>query len=371
MRSMKFLVLPLLLLPLGTMPSHAGDDELSRLYLGAGAGISRLEPDLGGTPYAHSEKNRFGWKLFAGYDVNERISVEGYYANLNEAELSPWGDIGYESYGASALYYFSREGEYLMDWSLFANLGMGKMGNSASVPYEREHDFHLMYGAGLERELWHGVSLRLQGELYDKDAHLYSVSLVKRFGAKKAEPVIAPVVVSPPPEPVVEPQPVVLDSDGDGVLDDRDACPHSAPGVKVDEQGCKLQEVITLRGVVFASNSATLIGDSEQGLDEVVATLLRYPEQRVEVAGYTDNRGSRAYNEKLSQRRAKAVRSYLVEHGVAAGRLTARGYGPENPVADNETAEGRALNRRVELHLLEQQPPAESAVPAGEGAAVE
>lgn len=294
-----FLILSLLLFLHGVSPAYAEGDELSRFYLGAGAGISRLDPDLGNTPYSFSDKERFGWKLFAGYDINDRLSAEGYYANLNEVELAPAGAIGYESYGVNALYYFSRKGEYLMDWSLFANLGIGRMNNAANVPYEREHDYHLMYGAGVERELWHGVSLRLQGELYDKDAHLYSVSLVKRFGGKKTEPVIAPivapVVVAPPPEPV-EAEPVVLDSDGDGVLDDKDACPETAAGIKVDEQGCRLQEIITLKGVVFATSSATLIGESEQILDAIVLTLLRYPGLKVEVAGYTDNRGSRTYN---------------------------------------------------------------------------
>lgn len=353
MRLMKHLVLPLLL-PLGATTSYAaGDDGLSRLYLGAGAGISHLEPDLGGTPYSFSDKQRFAWKLFAGYDINERISVEGYYADLNEARLSPSGSIGYKSYGASALYYLSREGGYLMNWSLFANLGIGKMGGTSTVPTGLDHEYHVMYGAGLEHELWDGMSLRLQAELYDKDAHLYSVSLVKRFASNKAEPLIAPIVEAPPPEPVVAPEPVVLDSDGDGVLDDRDACPETAAGIKVNEFGCKPQEAITLRGVVFGSNSVTLIGESKQVLDAVVETLLRYPKLKVEVAGYTDNRGSSAYNEKLSQRRADAVRAYLVEHGVAADHLTARGYGQEGPVADNATAEGRAKNRRVELHLLD------------------
>ncbi len=374
MRPMRLLILPLLLLALGATPTYAGEEDLSRLYLGAGAGISRLNPNLDGTPYSSSDKNRIGWKLFAGYDINDRLSVEGYYANLDKVELEPAGSLSYESYGASALYYFSREGEYLMDWSLFANMGIGKMGNTASISFEREHDYHLMYGAGLEHELWDGMSLRLQAELYDKDAHLYSVSLVKRFGGKKAEPVIAPivapVVVAPPPEPV-EAEPVVLDSDGDGVLDDKDACPETAAGIKVDELGCRLQEIITLKGVVFATSSATLIGESEQILDAIVLTLLRYPGLKVEVAGYTDNRGSRTYNEKLSQRRAEAVRSYLVEHGVAAEQLMARGYGPENPVAGNETAEGRALNRRVELHMLEQEPAAEDAAPLNEGGAAQ
>jgi outer membrane protein OmpA-like peptidoglycan-associated protein len=73
----------------------------------------------------------------------------------------------------------------------------------------------------------------------------------------------------------------------------------------------------------------------------------------VEVAGHTDNRGAAAYNRDLSQRRAEAVRSYLVSKGVNGGNLSARGYGPDSPVADNKTANGRAENRRVELRQLQ------------------
>lgn len=347
---------------LGSAPSYAADEFSPQFYLGVGAGVSHLEPALSDTAYSVDEKNLLGWKVFAGADVAERISVEGYYANLNKAELSPNGSIGYESYGVSALYYFSREGEYLQRWSLFANVGVGQMGNESSVPYERVHDHHLMYGAGLEHRLWEGVTLRLQGELYDKDARLFSVNLVKRFGGKKTAPIaIEPIAPTPAaaaasPEPVVEPEPLALDGDNDGVLDAVDACPNSAAGITVDETGCRLQEVIVLREVVFATNSANLIGESEKNLSRVAATIARYPALKIEVAGYSDNRGSSLYNTKLSQRRADAVRGYLIGQGVAAGQLSAKGYGQESPIADNKTAEGRALNRRVELHILDQAP---------------
>ncbi len=143
-----------------------------------------------------------------------------------------------------------------------------------------------------------------------------------------------------------------LDSDGDGVVDSKDQCPNTAAGVKVDTKGCKIPEVVVLHGVNFASGSDRLLPESLAVLDEVAATLRKYPEMVVEVAGYTDNTGSRAFNERLSYRRAKAVRSYLITKGVAPEQLIAKGYGPANPVASNSTPEGRAKNRRVELHTL-------------------
>ena len=140
------------------------------------------------------------------------------------------------------------------------------------------------------------------------------------------------------------------DSDRDGVPDARDRCPNTIAGAKVDADGC---EFVTLRGVNFANNSATLTPDSTAVLDQAAAGLLRRGDMKVEVAGHTDNRGTAALNRDLSQRRAEAVRSYLVSKGANGGNLTARGYGPDRPVADNKTANGRAENRRVELRQLQ------------------
>jgi OOP family OmpA-OmpF porin len=143
-----------------------------------------------------------------------------------------------------------------------------------------------------------------------------------------------------------------LDSDGDGVVDSLDKCPDTPPGTKVDSQGCPLPEVIVLKGVSFDYDSAVLRPDGLAALDDAAATLKRYPEIRVEIAGHTDSIASEEYNQDLSERRARSVMDYLVEHGIAAERLSAKGYGESQPVADNATEEGRASNRRVELHIL-------------------
>ncbi len=111
-------------------------------------------------------------------------------------------------------------------------------------------------------------------------------------------------------------------------------------------------EIIRLEGVHFRTNSADLTPESARILDHAVAVLRRRATIRVEVAAHTDSRGSAAYNMDLSRRRAKSVRDYLVAHGIDASRLTARGYGESQPVADNNTPEGRAKNRRVELRVL-------------------
>jgi OOP family OmpA-OmpF porin len=109
---------------------------------------------------------------------------------------------------------------------------------------------------------------------------------------------------------------------------------------------------LVLAGVNFATGTATLTQSSRFILDEVAKSLVANPEVRVEVSGHTDNTGSRALNVRLSQARAEAVKQYLVDHGVAADRMEAKGYAWDRPVATNKTRAGRALNRRTELDRL-------------------
>jgi len=115
--------------------------------------------------------------------------------------------------------------------------------------------------------------------------------------------------------------------------------------------GCVV-EVFKLDGVYFDTNSADLKPVSTSTLDQGVATLKRRNDIHVEVAAHTDSRGSAAYNKALSNRRAASVKAYLISHGIAANRLTSKGYGESQPIASNKTAEGQAKNRRVELRVL-------------------
>ena len=104
-----------------------------------------------------------------------------------------------------------------------------------------------------------------------------------------------------------------------------------------------------IKGVNFEFDSAKLTADSTAALDDVLKILKRHEDLQVEIAGHTDSSGAEAYNQKLSERRAKAVRDYLVENGIDAARLSVKGYGESDPVADNASKEGRAKNRRVEM----------------------
>jgi len=144
-----------------------------------------------------------------------------------------------------------------------------------------------------------------------------------------------------------------IDSDADGVVDRLDECPNTASGVPVDVRGCEITDVIRLPGVNFETNSDRLRPGAEDVLDEAAETLKRNPQLEVEVAGHTDSQGAAAYNQGLSERRARTVMDYLVGRGVDEDTLSFRGYGESRPIADNATAAGRAENRRVELRILD------------------
>ena len=155
-----------------------------------------------------------------------------------------------------------------------------------------------------------------------------------------------------------------MDSDGDGVYDGQDRCPDTPRGTAVDDRGCSekpksaplfegSKKTLVLEGVNFETNSATLTQASHATLDRVADSLKDSPDVRVEISGHTDSMGSAAHNMQLSASRADSVKRYLVSRGVDDSRLVGKGYGEDRPIADNDTAAGRAKNRRVELNRID------------------
>ncbi|PWB70862.1 MAG: hypothetical protein C3F15_13335 [Holophagae bacterium] len=140
-----------------------------------------------------------------------------------------------------------------------------------------------------------------------------------------------------------------IDTDGDGVADCFDKCPDTPKGLVVDETGCVPAGFKVVGEVLFDTNKWDIKPEGQAELDKGVAFLLKNPQLKVEIQGHTDSTGTAAWNDKLSQRRAESVMKYLVSKGVPAGQLTAKGFGPANPVAPNDTKEGRAKNRRVDF----------------------
>ena len=147
-----------------------------------------------------------------------------------------------------------------------------------------------------------------------------------------------------------------LDTDGDGVYDYEDQCPTIA-GVK-ENLGCpeikrEIRNLLkkAMSGIQFENAKATIKPNSYKILNDIAKIFIDNPTYIVEVQGHTDNVGKYDYNMDLSERRAQAVRTYLINQGVPAERLTAHGYGPDRPIDDNNTKAGRAKNRRVEFNI--------------------
>ena len=144
-----------------------------------------------------------------------------------------------------------------------------------------------------------------------------------------------------------------LDSDGDGVPDYLDKCPGTPKGAKVDKNGCEIMADVTIRTTAdhFAFDSAELKPAMESALDDVAAKVAASKgDEMLEIVGHTDSTGPEDYNQGLSERRAQSAADYLAGKGVAASKMTIKGMGETSPVADNATRDGRAMNRRVEIH---------------------
>ena len=147
------------------------------------------------------------------------------------------------------------------------------------------------------------------------------------------------------------------DTDGDGVLDKDDLCPEVAgpasnkgcPEPTTDDQK-KLNQYA--KTILFDTGKATIKFESAEILNQIINVLKKYPNSRFRIEGHTDSTGKKQKNIELSQKRADAVKIYLIQGGIASNRLESQGFGPEKPIASNKNKKGRALNRRVEINLI-------------------
>ncbi|MBS0379719.1 MAG: OmpA family protein [Proteobacteria bacterium] len=302
----------------------------------------------------------FALTALYGRAVSSRLALE---FNVNGAifETGPAAGTDFYQKGLSAdlVYNFTSQDRVLRPYAL---VGIGGA-------YDDFYPNHLAgaallvdAGAGLTTRPLFGdrVSLRFEAR-YVRDSRDGGHS-EPRVGLGIQIPLGRPVVVREVTvERVVEREVVRevtrpwVDSDGDGVDDEHDLCPGTPPGVRVDAHGCAIpDQVIELRGVTFEFNKARLTPNAQTVLDGVALAFIGQPTLRVEIAGHTDSTGSVAANLTLSQRRAEAVRDYLLSRGAQPAQITARGYGKSEPKFSPEhTDEQRERNRRVELRTLE------------------
>lgn len=325
-----------------------------------------IAPTLGGY-YNDTDRNTNSRQIYYGLGVGRFMSSNSsidLFVDRTSRNADGGGNWSNNNVGAAVRFYAG-------DWNAWRPyLLAGVMGSHHSGVHGSGWSPAAELGGGLSKTITDSSDVRIEaGYRYDWDNKSQPVndgygdwflgfSIVSRFGEPAAAPA-APVVETPPPADCS-----TMDSDGDGVNDCDDRCPSTAAGTIVGPDGCPQKVVIDLRGVNFkfdrprtgetdiSKSLAEPSADSISVLNQAVDTLQRYPQVGVTVAGYTDSVGTDAYNQKLSERRAKIVYDYLTSHGIDASRLQGPiGHGETNPIGDNDTDSGRAQNRRTELQV--------------------
>lgn len=345
-------VLPVSMLVITTVSTMvaAQGDSLNpnfpqRFYINAGIGLTQIEPESPSDALTVSDNTDVGAHIGIGYDFNRFLSVEGYVADLGTADIdflsAPAGTVDYLVYGVSFLGYLynSQSGFGLFDsdttglfrregLSVFGRAGVGRMNNSAQgVEYVRDYATHAAFGVGLEYGFRNGFALRTELMSMDTDAQYFNVGILKRFGN-------VPIVASAPLTALV---PTVAEPE----LPATDLTSLAVPAV-----------VSRPPLVYFDFDKSVISAEGMEKLDLFVDEVSDM-DSSITVEGHTDWIAPEQYNMSLSIRRAEAVVNYLVSKGISARRISMMGYGELRPISNNNTASGRALNRRVEIRVGE------------------
>lgn len=352
-------------------------------YAAPGPDVLRPYLDLGITyiPQDHDERHSdWGGGLFAGGGVplNKWFTIEGdmYYDKWSR-DSAP-NDNRWKEYGA--------EGQGLLTfplgngWVPFLSAGIGVTqsrlsgdGKSIDMAYSAGSGVFYLFNAfnrdwGLRFDARYRLTdlrdgIAGHGHIDDPNIDDHLGEAVIRFGVltmlgKRPEP--APVTPPPPPPAA----PVDGDSDGDGVRDSVDQCPGTPAGVKVDAKGCpettelgSPANALAHYGPIYFDFDQSALKPAEKAkLDAALKEIkgMKNPKIIIKLDGHTDSIGTTEYNQALGERRATVVKNYLLAKGVKAERIELNSYGESKPVASNDTDEGRALNRRVEVLVVDE-----------------
>lgn len=312
--------------------------EFGGLYIGGKMGMNRSDIS-GAANVASKNSETFGFEEGYNWDMNNLLVGGSFFADFNQKKTHAATPNLY--YGSNTFGLDLKLGLPSANWMPYAKLGWARvtgMGVFPASQFKYTNDLHL--GVGVEYKF--APNWSVAGELTKAASDINGSKLDNRnftigvnyyFGAPVAAPVaaVAPVVAreEPKPEPKVAPAPA--------------PAPKEAWKVIMEEKPVRIE------GASFDTASAKLKPAADAKLQQVVDFAAKYPDADLEVTGHTDSVGKDAYNQKLSEQRAAAVKAHLVKKGVAAGRISAKGYGKTMPIADNKTKEGRATNRRVEV----------------------
>jgi OOP family OmpA-OmpF porin len=322
----------------GVNAAHANEGQGLELFLGV---------DKTNWFDSRGVEDATGVDLGAAYNLNENWAIETWYARADSEALDGSDDILVETASLNGLRYLAGG-----DTRPFFTFGASKLMLNPDLSASSD-DTTFDLGVGLKHYFNNRMIARgdLIAHIFDDEGDreidsTIRVSLGYSFG-KKAKKAYKPTPLPAPAAPVEEP----VDSDGDGVIDSADKCPNTEANIKVDAEGCAivLTESVQIElNIQFPNNSDAISNDYLNEIENVAKFMNQYSGTVVEIHGFTDDRGSASYNQGLSERRAKAVAAKLVsEFDIDSSRVNAIGFGEENPIADNNTAEGRAQNRRV------------------------
>ncbi len=307
----------------------------------------------------------WGGGLGVGKMIDEHFNVElkGFYQNLSGDNGN--GNADYEGGEAEVQYYIMRD-----KFSPYTVLGLGGMNtrlngtNAASFigeagagfTYEVSDNFLIRSDVRYRYNQNFNANQALQAGTNEYHDMVVNLGFVVPLGPKPVAPVA--VAEAPAPTPVADCS--TMDDDHDGVNNCDDRCPDTLPGVPVSIKGCWIVDV------KFDFDKYNIRPEFFANLDNAAQKIKEHPEKAIEVQGHTDNVGSFKYNQRLSERRADAVKKYLME-GSGRSDLTSRGFSFSQPIDTNETEQGRANNRRVQLEIEGQpQQPLEPQLPGRE-----
>jgi OOP family OmpA-OmpF porin len=299
------------------------------------AGSFNITPFVGWYMYEGDQPldDAFSAGLALGYNFTERWGIEAAGSWIWTDSTRPnVGDTESYYYRLDALYHFNPEGKFVP----YVVAGVGAI-NIDPYHGDNDTDTFVDYGAGIKYFFHPNVAFRadMRGVYAFGDPEhnaTATVGLTFQLGGKKEE--------APP----------CVDDDMDGVCDDVDKCPGTPSGLTVDDTGCaQIKEQVSIRLLVeFDFDKAKVKEMYHDDLKEIAEFMKTYPRTKAVLEGHTDAIGTEAYNQKLSERRAKSVRQYLVDNfGISPDRIESVGYGESQPIADNKTDEGRQRNRRV------------------------
>lgn len=226
------------------------------------------------------------------------------------------------------------------------NPGTPKLGLKARAG--AEYALSECFSLGLNIDYQHVNKMLFAANLPTRNAHLLSarVGLTYYFGGADKGAATASAVAASRTE---------KDSDGDGVIDKKDKCPNTPNGTTVNAYGCAAEEQGMVNiDVKFETGKSSISEAYDQDLRDLAEFMKEHPNTKIEIQGHTDSSGSATINKNLSVARANSVKDYLVNRlGVDSSRITSNGYGDTKPIAENNTAEGRKLNRRVVAVITE------------------